>query len=141
VEKALCVQGRRRDDLVLAADTAVIVDGRILGKPLDAADAEAMLHTLQGRDHLVLTGVAVAGPDGCRSAVEETRVWISALSADEIRRYVGTGEPMDKAGAYAIQGLGSRFVYRIDGSYTNVVGLPIPTVVRLLEAPLPDFRR
>lgn len=139
--KARAVAARRPDAVVLGADTVVVVDGRILGKPVDAADAASMLRSLSGRDHEVLTGVCVVGR-GLTPTVEVacTRVWFSALSEGEIDRYVRSGEPMDKAGAYAIQGLGSRFVERIDGSYSNVVGLPVALVYRLLQN-LPEIRR
>jgi septum formation protein len=130
----------RPSETVLGADTVVVVDDEILGKPRTAADASAMLRRLSGRDHQVLTGVAVVKPVDATAAldgrtvveVERTRVWFSALTDEEIRWYVASAEPMDKAGSYAIQGLGSRFVERIDGSYTNVVGLPVALVYRLL---------
>jgi septum formation protein len=123
---------------VLAADTAVVADGIILGKPDDADDARRMLRLLSGRAHEVMTGVCLMSSGGSAphisSAVESTAVWFADLSPDEIECYVQTGEPMDKAGSYAIQGLGSRFVTRIEGSYSNVVGLPISLVYRLLRA-------
>jgi septum formation protein len=131
--KAAAVAGRHPDALVLGADTTVVVDGDILGKPVDAADAAAMLTRLQGRVHEVLTGVAVAGPGGRASAVAATRVWFAPMSAGEIADYVASGEPMDKAGAYAIQGLASRYVERIEGSHPNVVGLPVAVVHALLR--------
>ena len=117
---------------VLAADTAVIVDGQILGKPVDSADAVRMLRLLSGRVHLVLTGVVVRRGEAELAAVESTAVTFARLSDDDIAWYVGTGESSDKAGAYAVQGLASRFVDRIDGWYTNVVGLPVAAVWRLL---------
>ena len=122
------------DAVVLAADTAVVVDGCILGKPADPADAARMLRTLSGRAHDVLTGVAVRR--GARTAVEvcSTGVTFAPLSDDDIAWYVASGEPADKAGAYAVQGLASRFVERIDGSYSNVVGLPVALVCRMLGA-------
>lgn len=118
---------------VLAADTAVVIDGEILGKPADDADAACMLARLAGREHEVLTGVALLEPAAGRevSAVETTRVRFAPLSAEEIRWYVATGEPHDKAGAYAVQGLGALLVERLDGSFSNVVGLPLRTVYRL----------
>jgi septum formation protein len=119
--------------VVLAADTAVVVDGEVLGKPVDEADAARMLRLLSGRAHEVLTGVAVAAGGHIETAVDVTRVWFDGLSAADIASYVATGEPADKAGAYAIQGRASRFIPRIEGSYTNVVGLPIATVARLLR--------
>jgi septum formation protein len=122
------------DVVVLAADTAVIVTGEILGKPVDAADAARMLRMLSGRAHLVLTGVVLRLGEREVEAVEATAVAFARLTEDDIAWYVGTGESSDKAGAYAVQGLASRFVDRIDGSYTNVVGLPVATVCRLLAA-------
>ncbi len=132
-------------ELVLAADTSVILDGEILGKPADEAEARSMLARLAGREHTVLTGVAL-GELGLesRTVVESSRVRIAALEADEIAWYVGTGEPMDKAGSYAVQGLGAMFVEAITGDYTNVVGLPLPGTSRLFAAAgydLKEFRR
>jgi septum formation protein len=120
------------DDVVLAADTAVVIDGLILGKPTDDADAARMLRLLSGRVHHVLTGVAVRRGSREVVAVETTAVTFDRLNEDEIRWYVASGEPRDKAGAYAVQGLASRFVTRIDGSHSNVVGLPVARVSRLL---------
>ena len=123
----------RPGELVLAADTLVVLDGRILGKPAGAGEARQMLAELAGRDHLVMTGVAVRDSDAGRtaSAVETTRVSVGPLSGSQIADYVDTGEPLDKAGAYAIQGLGAVFVERVDGNYSNVVGLPLPLTARL----------
>lgn len=135
-------------DLVLAADTTVVVpaeDAEILGKPRDPEDARRMLFSLSGRDHIVLTGIALEEPGrGSASEVVETRVRMAPLTEEEIAWYVGTGEPMDKAGAYAIQGLGSLFVEAVEGNYSNVVGLPVPAVYRLfakLGYDLRDFRQ
>lgn len=121
-------------ELVLAADTSVVLDGEILGKPVDAADARRMLSRLAGREHTVLTGAALleAGR-GDASAVEESRVRIAALSDEELRWYVATGETLDKAGSYAVQGLGAMFVEAVYGDYTNVVGLPLPATYRLFR--------
>lgn len=122
------------DDTVLAADTAVRVGTDVLGKPRSAADAVAMLEALAGRAHEVLTGVAIRWPGGgARDFVERTAVTFRPLSPEDIAWYVATREPMDKAGAYAIQGLGSRFATRIEGSYANVVGLPVASVADVLE--------
>lgn len=119
-------------ELVLAADTVVVVDGEILGKPRDPDDAKRMLRLLSGRSHTVLTGIALEEPGRGRAAgVDESGVRVAALSDEEIAWYVGTDEPRDKAGAYAIQGLGSLFVESVDGNYSNVVGLPIPATYRL----------
>jgi septum formation protein len=111
----------------------VVVDGEILGKPTDRADAARMLARLADRTHEVLTAVALVHPGGERSHLERTRVWFTALSPQDIEAYVATGEPLDKAGAYAIQGLASRMIPRIEGSYTNVVGLPMEAVWTLLR--------
>jgi nucleoside triphosphate pyrophosphatase len=114
---------------VLGADTTVVVDGEVLGKPLDAAEAVAMLGRLSGRSHRVLTGVCLIGADGrSETSVASTTVEFRAVTAPEIERYVASGEPMDKAGAYAIQGGAGGFVTRIDGDYDNVVGLPVALI-------------
>lgn len=131
--KAGAVASRYPGRVVVGADTVVVIDGLVLGKPADAAEAAAMLGRLAGRRHAVLTGVALLRDARSVDAVERTEVTFAPLDADRIRWYVGTGEPDDKAGAYAAQGIGSRFIERIEGSYTNVVGLPIPRVVRLLN--------
>lgn len=129
--KADAVAEGRRNAVVIAADTIVVVDGEVLGKPADPARAAAMLRRLAGRWHVVQTGVAIRAPEGAAaSGVESTTVWFRTLSDDEIDAYVATGESIDKAGAYGIQGLGAALVERIDGCYFNVMGLP---VVRLLE--------
>lgn len=130
--KADLVGARYPDRLVLAADTTVVADGVMLGKPRDAAEARAMLTRLSGRTHEVMTGLCLRGATR-RSAVEVTTVEFAPLSAGEIEWYVASGEPFDKAGAYAIQGLASRFVLRIEGSYANVVGLPVATLYRMLH--------
>lgn len=117
---------------VLAADTTVALDGEILGKPRDGADAARMLTRLSGRWHAVFTGVALDGVADA-SIVVETRVLFRPLGADEIARYWASGEPADKAGAYAVQGLGGAFVLRLDGSYSNVVGLPLAETLTLLD--------
>jgi septum formation protein len=117
---------------VIAADTIVLVEGEVLGKPADAAEAAAMLRRLGGRTHDVLTGVAVSVGGRALGHVERTRVRMAGLTPAEVAWYVASGEPFDKAGAYAIQGLASRFVESVDGSYSNVVGLPVAAVYRLL---------
>ena len=134
-QKARTAAKTRPASVVLAADTIVVVDDRILGKPKDTAEAREMLRALSGRTHEVLTGVALIAP-GSDPIVEvaSTAVWFAPLDLHEIDWYVASGEPMDKAGAYAIQGLASRFVERIEGSYSNVVGLPVALVYRLLQA-------
>lgn len=117
---------------VIAADTEVVVDRRILGKPTDDADAAAMLRTLSASAHDVLTAVVISARGKELTEVVTTRVWFVSMSDDEVDWYVRSGEPRGKAGAYAIQGLGARFIERIDGSWSNVVGLPIHTVHRML---------
>lgn len=129
--KARAVAGRVPGRTVLGADTVVVAGDRVLGKPADAADASRMLETLSGRTHLVLTGVCVVAPGRQAVQVASTAVEFRSLDPAEIRWYVASGEPMDKAGAYAIQGLASRFVTRIEGSYSNVVGLPVELAVRM----------
>lgn len=121
--------------VVLGADTEVVLDGRYLGKPRDAADAARMLRELSGRTHEVVTGLAlVDAPSGREETLAvTTRVTMIDAGAEEIAAYVATGEPLDKAGAYAIQGLGARLVGRVDGCFTNVVGLPVETTRRLLK--------
>lgn len=125
------------DVIVLGADTAVVVDGEILGKPRDNEDAAAMLRRLSGRRHEVLTGVSLRRGAYELGRVETTAVSFALLTRNDIDWYVASGECRDKAGAYAIQGLASRFVTRIDGSYSNVVGLPIGCVAELLT----EFRQ
>ncbi len=131
-EKGTVVASRHAGRVVLAADTAVVVDGRLFGKPGDAVHARAMLRELSGRAHQVVTGVWAVGPQGERSTAVSTAVRFRALSDEEIAWYVGTGEPMDKAGAYGIQDRGGAFVAAIDGSYSNVVGLPLAEALALL---------
>ena len=118
---------------VLGADTTVVLDGRILGKPEDVADAARMLRMLSGRTHRVITGVALATADGTEVAAEATAVRFVTVPEEEIAAYVATGEPMDKAGAYAIQGRAARWIPRIEGCYFNVVGLPLALVTAMLE--------
>ncbi len=163
-EKALAVWRTRPQDLVLGADTIVVIDEAILGKPVDADDAVRMLRQLSGRVHRVITGVCVVravasgqlpvaseaepgasqlrqtpyeilrtGNRELRAGSETTLVTMSKLCEDEIRDYVATGEPVDKAGAYAIQGIASRWIPRIEGDYSNVVGLPVELVYRMLR--------
>jgi septum formation protein len=162
-EKALAVWRTRPKDQVVGADTVVVVDETILGKPVDADDATRMLRMLSGRVHQVITGVCLITPAvsefpathevargadqslgnaayavrvesaQVRTASETTLVTMSEISDEEIREYVASGEPMDKAGAYAIQGMASRWIPRIEGDYSNVVGLPVALVRRMLE--------
>ena len=124
---------RRPGEVALGADTVVIVGKEALGKPRDARDAARMLRALSGRMHRVITGVCLLGEGWSRSEAVETRVWFRRLSGAEIAEYVASGEPLDKAGAYAIQGLASRFVERIEGCYFNVMGLPVSRVYEWLR--------
>ena len=117
---------------VLGADTCVVCDGRVLGKPIDATDARRMLKLLAGRTHAVLTGIALVSRVGAVRAVEITQVSFNMVTDAEIAQYVVSGEPMDKAGAYAIQGYAARWIPRIEGCYFNVMGLPIARTVALL---------
>lgn len=134
-EKALTVARRRPDALVVGSDTVVVVDDVVLGKPADGADAVAMLMRLQGRSHSVETGVAVAyAGDRAVSAVESVRVVFRAFDEQTAADYVATGEPMDKAGAYGIQGFGRTLVERIDGDFFAVMGLPVVRMLGLFEA-------
>jgi septum formation protein len=133
-QKAWAVFSKNPDAVVLGADTIVVADGRALGKPTDEKDAARMLKLLSGRAHEVLTGIAVVTPrsQDAYAQVVRTTVIMRVLDPREIAAYVATGEPMDKAGAYAVQGRASAFITRIEGSYTNVVGLPTTEVVALL---------
>ena len=133
IEKARAVFTLRPGTRVLGADTTVTIDGEILGKPIDDADASRMLRLLSGRPHLVHTGVALVSDRGIQSGVDTTRVWFEAMTDEDISWYVATGEPVDRAGAYAIQGFASRFIPRIEGSYSNVVGLPVAMVSSILR--------
>ena len=132
--KARTVAARHPEDIILAADTTVVIDGTMLAKPADDADARRMLGLLSGRTHDVLTGVVLVRAGRESSAVIDTRVSFRLLTAEEIDRYVASGEPHDKAGAYGVQGRAARFVESVVGSYSNVVGLPVGAVRALLEA-------
>jgi len=145
-EKTLAISKLRPLDLVLGADTTVVVNGVMLAKPADAEDAGRMLRLLSGCTHQVITGVCLAAPQPetkkqdqrtenfeLKTASETTLVTFATLSDADIRDYVATGEPKDKAGAYAIQGIASRWIPRIEGDYSNVVGLPVALVCRMLR--------
>lgn len=137
-EKAADVARRHPDAFVLGADTVVVVDGAILGKPRDREDARRMLHLLSGRSHAVLTAVALLGPAGVRAQlIVRSDVEFRHLSPSEIEEYLDTAEPYDKAGAYAVQGAAAKFVVQVQGSYSNVVGLPLAEVAALLRRHLP----
>ena len=131
--KAHAIAEREPGAVVIAADTIVVVDGDVLGKPRDAQDARAMLRRLSGRTHVVLTAVAVAREARTESAVESVAVTFRPLSDEEIDAYIATGEPMDKAGAYGIQGYGATIVERVDGDYFSVMGLGLRRLVELME--------
>ena len=131
--KAHVLAARHPEAVVIAADTIVVLDGDILGKPRDPADARAMIARLSGRTHTVFTAMAVAREGRTESAVEEVQVTFRALTAEAIAEYVATGEPMDKAGAYGIQGFGATIVERIEGDYFSVMGLGLRRLVALLE--------
>jgi septum formation protein len=131
--RALEMTASAVDEIIVAADTTVVVDEEILGKPVDDADAARMLRLLSGRSHLVLTGVSVRSRGVQLDGVDETRVFVQPLTHHDVEWYVGSGEGRDKAGGYAIQGLASRFIPRIEGSYSNVVGLPVALVDQLLR--------
>jgi len=137
-QKALVVSNRYRQGIVLGADTIVVLDADILGKPQDAREALAMLRRLNGREHRVVTGIALLDivhgnvlREQCAAVC--TRVWFRQVSDEHLQRYVDTGEPMDKAGAYGAQGYGSTLIERIEGCYFNVVGLPVSRLCAMLE--------
>jgi septum formation protein len=132
-EKAIAIAKQRPNDTVLGADTVVVIDNQNLGKPNDATDAIRMLRLLSGRTHQVITGVCLAFRGQTLVKSETTSVTVSEISNSEIASYVATGEPMDKAGAYAIQGMAARWIPRIEGDYSNVVGLPVALVYRMLR--------
>ena len=136
LDKARAVAARLGEGIVLGADTVVTIDGEVLGKPADPAHARAMLRRLRGREHEVITGVAVVDARSGRAerTAVTSRVRMAASSDDDIDAYVATGEPLDKAGAYAIQGAGGVLVEGYEGSYSNVVGLPLAETARLLAA-------
>jgi len=132
-EKASVIAKRDRDVITIGADTVVVINRKVLGKPADEADAVRMLKMLSGREHTVITAVAVARGKKLRSAIEEVRVKFRRLRDDEIAAYIATGEPMDKAGAYGIQGFGATIVERVEGDYFAVMGLPLVRLVGLLR--------
>jgi septum formation protein len=130
-EKAVAIEVP--EAITIGSDTIVVVDGRVLGKPRDREHAAEMLRQLSGRSHVVMTGVAAKWQGKLVSGLEEVGVTFRSLREDEIERYIDTGEPMDKAGAYGIQGFGATIVERVDGDYFAVMGLPLNRLARLLE--------
>lgn len=131
--KAGAVAGERPEAVVVGADTVVVISDELLGKPSDPAAARRMLARLAGRDHVVHTGIAIVGPGGRAAGVESTTVTFRPVTDDEIERYVETGEPLDKAGAYGIQGLGAALVKGVRGCYFNVMGFPVARFQALLR--------
>jgi septum formation protein len=131
-KKALAV-AQSADDIILGADTTVALGTEILGKPRDNEEAREMLQKLSGKRHDVYTGMCLRSARGIRTDAARTGVWFAEMSEAEIDAYVQSGEPLDKAGAYAIQGLASKFIPRIEGSYSNVVGLPVDLLYRMLK--------
>jgi septum formation protein len=139
-EKASVAAKAEPDSVTIAADTIVVIDRKILGKPANTVDAGSMLSLLNGRNHTVITAVAVARGAMLKSGVEEVHVKFRKLTEDEIDAYIATGEPMDKAGAYGIQGFGATIVERIEGDYFAVMGLPLVRLVRLMGELGVDYR-
>lgn len=135
LEKASAAAHRHPDSIIIAADTFGVLDGRLLGKPADASDARRMLTSLSGKCHEVLTGFTIMDSTSQKtvSRVVRTRVYFKVLSSEQIDQYVETGEPLDKAGAYAIQGLGAQLIDRVEGDYSNVIGLPVHALAEELD--------
>ena len=136
--KALAIP-RQSNDVIIAADTIVVCEGRVLGKPKDEADAAATLRLLSGRDHQVMTGCTILCGDRCESFTEVTDLHFRELSEKEVCRYVATGEPMDKAGSYGIQGGAALFCTRMNGDYYNVMGLPVCALGEVLKKTAPQL--
>ncbi len=134
-EKALSVKKGFQDSLIIAADTIVVIDGEILGKPKNRDEACSYLRLLCGRQHTVFTAFTILFPDGSNgiTRIERSTVHFADMSEDDIIWYVSTGEPMDKAGAYGLQGIGAAFVDKIEGSFTNVIGLPLSEVYKCIK--------
>ena len=130
---------RNADDIVIAADTIVVCEGKVLGKPKDETDAKAMLHLLSGRDHQVMTGMCVIRGEKTVTATEVTDIHFRELSTEEIDAYVATGEPMDKAGSYGIQGGAALFAEKMVGDYYNVMGLPVCRLWKILHEIAPEL--
>ena len=139
-DKASAVAMRDPDLITIAADTIVVINRKVLGKPVDKDDATRMLSMLSGREHTVITAVAVSRGKKLRSAIEEVKVKFRRLREDEIEAYIATGEPMDKAGAYGIQGYGAALVERIEGDFFSVMGLPVRLVLNLMREAGREYR-
>lgn len=133
LEKAQAIHARHPDAIVLGADTTVVLEGAVLNKPRDADDARRMLRALAGKMHHVHTGIAVVSSHSRRAHIETTRVFFSEIAEPDLARYIACGDPLDKAGAYGIQGFAARWIPRIEGDFFNVVGLPVAATVRLLH--------
>jgi septum formation protein len=133
MEKAQAIQALNGSAVVLGADTTVVLKGEILNKPANLAESERMLRALAGRGHQVHTGIAVAAGKGCRTHVETTTVFFGAIAEAELAYYLSTGDSLDKAGGYGIQGYAARWIPRIEGDFFNVMGLPIAATIRLLD--------
>ena len=137
LEKALTLHHLHPTATILGADTTVVLDNEILNKPVDLADAERMLRALSGHTHQVHTGIAVVTPTTRLTHVETTNVFFSTIPADELNHYLSTGDSLDKAGAYGIQGYAARWITRIEGDFFNVMGLPIAATLQLLRSVMP----
>jgi septum formation protein len=133
LEKAQAIHALHPNAIVLGADTTVVLHNKILNKPTDLADAEHMLRSLSGRTHQVHTGIAVVAPITQRTHIETTNVFFSTIPDTDLAHYLATGDSLDKAGAYGIQGYAARWITRIEGDFSNVVGLPIAATIRLLN--------
>jgi septum formation protein len=132
LEKAQAIHAQHPDAIVLGADTTVVLNGEVLNKPADLAEAEKMLRSLSGQTHQVHTGIAVVGSTAQRSHVETTNVIFAPIPEEDLAAYLATGDSLDKAGAYGIQGYAARWIPRIEGDYFNVMGLPVAATVKLL---------
>lgn len=133
LEKAKVVFENYKDSIIIAADTFVVCSGKILGKPKNKEDAKKMLKFISGKIHVIITGFTIIDGNNVITKSDETKVWMRKISNEEITAYIRTGEPFDKAGAYAIQGLGSIFIEKIEGNFDNAVGLPIYTLAQELK--------
>lgn len=133
LEKARTVFKNHRDSIIIAADTFVVCSGKILGKPKNKKDAKNMLEFLSGKDHLIITGFTIIHGNNVITKSKTTKVWMRKITNEEISTYIRTGEPFDKAGAYAIQGIAKKFIKKIDGDLSNAIGLPIYSLIKELK--------